>query len=81
MHAVSARWRSIVGTTSLTAGLAVVTLGFASAPASAQTVPAAPSTCPVLSLGNPNPGDNVLAGGYVVSGTAYDPLRSQAPPV
>lgn len=43
------------------------------APASAQTAPVT-TTCPapVLSLGNPNPGDLLPQGGYVISGTAYD---------
>jgi hypothetical protein len=34
------------------------------------------SRCPVLSLDNPNPGDRLLEGGYVVSGLAYDPTST-----
>jgi hypothetical protein len=29
--------------------------------------------CPTLSVGNPNPGDNLMPGGYVISGEAFDP--------
>ena len=41
----------------------------------AAAVPQASSTngCPVLSLGNPGPGDHLASGGYGISGTAYDP--------
>ena len=70
--------RRIVGVASLTCSLAFVVLSFASVPAGAQTVaPAAtPSACPVLSLGNPNPADDLIAGGYFISGSAYDPTAT-----
>src|SRR5262245_28862129 len=44
-------------------------------PALAQQ-PAGPgvSTCPVLELANPSPGDLVNTGAYVVQGLAFDPI-------
>lgn len=51
--------------------LALVAASMASLPpASAQT---ASPQCPALQLDNPNPGDTVMPGGYVVSGIAFDP--------
>jgi hypothetical protein len=35
------------------------------------------ATCPVLSLGNPNPADDLTPGGYFISGLAYDPSATQ----
>ena len=40
----------------------------AAAPAIAAT-----TSCPVLSVANPNPADDLIPGGYVISGTAFDP--------
>jgi hypothetical protein len=45
-------------------------LTLATLPASAQSTT---SVCPALQLDNPNPGDTVMPGGYVVSGIAFDP--------
>jgi hypothetical protein len=42
-------------------------------PAVAQS---AVQTCPALQLDNPNPGDTLMPGGYVVSGIAFDPWAS-----
>jgi hypothetical protein len=36
------------------------------------------STCPLLNLGNPNAGDQVSAGDYVVTGVALDPTTRSA---
>jgi hypothetical protein len=33
-------------------------------------------SCPVLSVGNPGPGDNIGAGAYVISGAAFDPAAT-----
>ena len=41
-----------------------------SLPVSAQT---AAAQCPALQLDNPNPGDGIFPGGYVISGIAFDP--------
>src|SRR5439155_22187470 len=35
------------------------------------------TACPVLSLANPNPADDLTPGGHVISGTAYDPSATQ----
>jgi hypothetical protein len=75
MFAIKPRRRRIVGVASLTCSLAFVILSFASLPAGAQSV--APSACPVLSLGNPNPADDLVTGGMFISGTAYDPTATQ----
>jgi hypothetical protein len=66
------RLRHVVGAAS---GLCTLALAaFSVIPVAAQTAPAsAVQSCPVLSVGNPNPGDNINAGGYVVSGEAFDP--------
>ncbi len=56
--------------------LVSVALAGSSIPVAAQSALAtsvAPATRPVLSLANPNSGDVVLHGNYVVSGMAYDP--------
>src|SRR5690242_10836781 len=50
--------------------LLLVALTLVSLPASAQT---APTQCPALQLDNPNPGDGIFPGGYVISGIAFDP--------
>lgn len=47
-----------------------------SAPAGAQPAPAQSDCGPVLELGNPNPGDLLLTGDTIFSGTAFDPAAS-----
>jgi hypothetical protein len=71
--------RRVVSMASLTCVVAFTMLSVASIPAGAQTAvqALAPSVCPVLSLGNPNPADNLIPGGYFISGTAYDPSAMQ----
>jgi hypothetical protein len=54
--------------------LILAALSIATLPASAQSTPAA--QCPALQMDNPNPGDTVMPGGYVVSGIAFDPTVS-----
>jgi hypothetical protein len=65
--------RRIVGLASLTCSLAFIVLGVAGAPVGAQSAPTLRAVCPVLSLGNPNPGDDLIPGGYFISGSAFDP--------
>ena len=48
-------------------------LSLASLPAAAQSA-AGVSTCPVVDLANPSPGDVVDTGAYVVQGIAFDPI-------
>ena len=73
--------RAIVGLGSLVCLLIVGTLSFASVPAGAQSAPTTQmggtGACPVLSLGNPNPGDTLTPGGLIISGTAFDPAARQ----
>jgi hypothetical protein len=59
----------LVGMVVLLAGLSVATL-----PAAAQSAAIGVSTCPVLDLANPSPGDVVNVGSYVVQGVAFDPI-------
>jgi hypothetical protein len=54
--------------------LALVGLSAASLPAAAQSSQPGVSTCPVLDLANPSPGDVVSPGAYVVQGIAFDPV-------
>src|ERR1051326_300825 len=74
MHGTRLRLRHFVGAaclfcTSILAALSLMTL-----PVGAQSAPVTMTqSCPVLSVGNPNPGDNITAGGYVISGQAFDP--------
>src|SRR5690349_4497207 len=64
-------WR---GQSFVCVGLAALSL--TDLPVAAQSAPAATTmavqSCPVLSVGNPNPGDNISAGGYVINGEAFD---------
>jgi hypothetical protein len=60
----------------LSSGLGLALLTLAGLPVGAQTAPAGGSTCPVLELANPQPGDQVSSGAYVVSGVAFDPVAS-----
>jgi hypothetical protein len=56
-----------------------VALTLTSLPAGAQTAPAvktAAISCPVLSVGNPNPGDTIGQGDIVISGAAWDPAAT-----
>jgi hypothetical protein len=55
--------------------LAVLFLSAVTLPANAQSTPAT-TQCPALQMDNPNPGDSVMPGGYVVSGIAFDPAAS-----
>jgi hypothetical protein len=56
----------------LTAIVLTISAGV-SFPAAAQP---AGSQCPALQMDNPNPGDTIMPGGYVVSGIAYDPAAT-----
>jgi hypothetical protein len=78
MHAIKPSRRHLVGMASLTCSIAFAGLTFASLPAGAQTLPAtqANSSCPILSVANPNPADTLPQGGYIISGTAYDPAAT-----
>jgi len=78
MHAIMPSRRHLVGVASLTCSIALAGLSFASLPAGAQVMPAAQanSSCPILSLANPNPADTLNQGGYNISGTAYDPAAT-----
>lgn len=69
------RLRHVVGAASLSCAvlLAGLTVGL---PAAAQTAPATVRSCPVLSLGNPGPGDNIFEGDMIISGQAYDPAAT-----
>jgi hypothetical protein len=57
--------------------VALIVLSSASLPAAAQTAVGV-STCPVLDLANPSPGDVVNAGAYQVQGIAFDPVTLSA---
>jgi hypothetical protein len=76
MRGTRPRLRHLVGAATLTGTLLFGALTFASLPAGAQTSAAlttASLSCPVLSVGNPNPGDFIQSGDYVISGAAWDP--------
>src|SRR5579864_3732753 len=76
MRGTHFRLRHLLGAASLSSASVLAALSLTGLPAAAQTAPAAPTavqSCPVLSIGNPNPGDKVTAGGYVISGEAFDP--------
>jgi hypothetical protein len=57
--------------------VALIVLSSASLPAAAQTAGGV-STCPVLDLANPSPGDVVSSGAYVVQGITFDPITLSA---
>ena len=59
---------------SLTCLLVLVGFSAASLPAAAQPARPGVSTCPFLDLANPNPGDVVNTGAYVVQGLSFDPI-------
>jgi hypothetical protein len=63
----SVAWLAILPTLTV---FALYALTLATLPAAAQSQA---SVCPALQLDNPNPGDTVMPGGYVVSGIAFDP--------
>jgi hypothetical protein len=69
---------SIVGLASLTCLVILAGLSAASLPAAAQSTTLGVSTCPVLDLANPNPGDVVNTGAYIVQGAAFDPVTLSA---
>jgi hypothetical protein len=54
-------------------GVLLVALTLATLSADAQSSPTSGTQCPALTLDNPNPGDTLMPGGYVVSGIAFDP--------
>src|SRR6516165_1051704 len=79
MRGTQLKLRHFAGAATLTGTLLFAALTFASLPAGSQTsVSAVTATvaCAVLSIGNPNPGNTVLSGDYVISGEAYDPSAS-----
>lgn len=76
MRGTQPRLRHLVGAATLTGSLLLAAMTFASLPVGAQTTTAAAvtaGTCPFLSVGNPNAGDTVQQGDYVISGVAFDP--------
>src|SRR3954447_26224249 len=75
MRGTQLRLRHLVGAATLSFSVVLAYLSLASVPAGAQTV-AASTSCPVLSVGNPNPGDTIGEGGYVISGEAFDPAAT-----
>ena len=74
MRGTQPRLRHLVGAATLTGSLLLAAMTFASLPAGAQTTTAAVTagSCPFLSVGNPNAGDTVQQGDYVISGVAFD---------
>lgn len=77
MRGTHFRLRHLIGAASLSSASVLAALSLTGLPAAAQTAPAtttmAAQSCPVLSVGNPNPGDTVNTGAYVISGEAFDP--------
>jgi hypothetical protein len=74
----------ILGFGGLAGGVALLGFNLAGTPVAAQTATGSTANgpeCPVVSLANPNPGDFLAGGGYIVSGTAFDPIASQGPGV
>src|SRR5919199_1176827 len=70
----------VLGVGGLAGGIALVVCNLAGTPVAAQTAMGTGANgpeCPVFSLANPNPGDFLAGGGYIVSGSAFDPLASQ----
>jgi hypothetical protein len=79
MRGTQPRLRRLTGAAALSCTAILAALSFSSLPVGAQSAAVAvttPVSCPVLSLANPNPGDNIVAGNYVVSGAAYDPAAT-----
>jgi hypothetical protein len=48
-----------------------------SAGSSSMSSTSGANACPILSIANPQPGDTIVAGGLVISGSAYDPAATQ----
>jgi hypothetical protein len=65
------RIRALAGLTCL---ITLVILCAAALPAGAQPARPGVSSCPLLDLANPSPGDVVSPGNYIVQGTAVDPI-------
>jgi hypothetical protein len=79
MHRSRVRPRAqITALVGLTCLLILAGLSIASLPAAAQPVQPGASTCPVVDLANPSPGDIVNTGAYVVQGIAFDPITLNA---
>jgi hypothetical protein len=77
MRGTQFRSRHLLGAASFSSALVLAALSLTGAPVAAQSAPATTATtaqsCPVLSVGNPNPGDNINTGAYVITGQAFDP--------
>src|SRR5579859_4704031 len=75
MRGTHFRLRHLLGAASLSSASVLAALSLTGLPVAAQTAPATTTvqSCPVLSVGNPNPGDTVNTGAYVISGEAFDP--------
>jgi len=81
MRGTRPRRRHLFGAATLTGSLLFAALTFASLPVGAQTTTTTAAaaaattagTCPYLSVGNPNAGDTIGQGDYVISGVAFDP--------
>jgi len=79
MRGTQLRLRHLLGAAALSSSLIFGALTFASLPAGAQSAPAASTaamSCPDLSVANPNPGDNLVPGAYIISGEAFDPAAT-----
>jgi hypothetical protein len=72
------RWSRALAVSLFGGVVVLAALNPATAPVDAQ---AGGMQCPVVWVDNPNPGDFLVAGGYRVSGVAYDPAAAQAPGV
>jgi len=57
-------------------GLILVVSTLKAFPAMAQPVGTSGIQCPALQMDNPNPGDTIMPGGYVVSGIAFNPTAT-----
>jgi hypothetical protein len=75
MSEFSSLKRRLFGALGVASATAFILLSLSSV-ATAQPA-TTPSDWPVLQLANPNPGDVVANGDYIVSGTAYDPAAKQ----
>jgi len=77
MRGTQLRLRHVLGAAALSSSLMFGALSFASLPVGAQSAPATSMAtsmaCPNLTVGNPNPGDNLMPGDLVISGSAFDP--------
>jgi hypothetical protein len=73
MRGTQLKLRRLVGAGALASSLLLAGLSFASLPAGAATAPSSTTVCPELSVANPSPGNNLVAGGLVISGEAFDP--------